>query len=715
MRILLDNKELILSSEELDVSSANPILKNDEDRLDLIFSIKIPITGNEKAIGYLDNIDVINENEYDAEIISALNFRGIGFISDISKEENTATLQIGYAKNKFSYLIKDKKLNELDFGTIECSKRLIFSAITPMTILSSTSSSKVVQPTLHYYQGSSDFMQGNMLYFPEAAEIKLNIQGAFTNTDGANNTTITRINLYYKKNNGTNELIQTIDATGGLETIVSASFNVNGEIGDTIEIIIGIIHNAAYYGPTITLYFLCTINKLSFIESINADENSNYCFPMLQNKNMMSSLPDGITKTFYNDIMPLMNNVFTGEKSLNLIYNNYSYTKLIAPCFKVQYLLDMIFESLGYILDREKFSLIYNKLIVFTGNIIAEYNANNEYFYLDIPENYKLSNSFNNDILISDFLKDVYFITGFFPIFNHETRNVELIDISKIYTSITKIEAIIIKDTIDYKSDEKGISLEIKAGEDSILKDYYSNLEEYNYKGEVTNLSDLANGGLGNYNIGDCYYITSERKYYAYLYGKATEAATSNTLHWQLISYDYRLYIEEGKDTFVSFKSETPIMVGTTTSIAGDGTTIYNNINIPITQQAIIIDKAYDTYENKYSNSFMIVRGKKTQTGLGEYLYASADNYYAQIKENGLSLRCDGEDGLIKRVYKTISQIYSTGKKHTMSAYMTATEIDKLTYRNLIEIDNCINIILSYNYKLKDNKFMEVELELIKI
>jgi hypothetical protein len=124
MKILLDNIELIWNEQQLDVSSANPFLDNDEERLDNIFSVEIPIIGNEKALGYIDNIDIVKNNEYTCEIISSLNFVGVAIVTEASTEDNKATLQIGYGKSNFNYLIKDKKMKELDFGSIVCAEKV---------------------------------------------------------------------------------------------------------------------------------------------------------------------------------------------------------------------------------------------------------------------------------------------------------------------------------------------------------------------------------------------------------------------------------------------------------------------------------------------------------------------------------------------------------------------------------------------------------------
>ena len=124
MKILLDGQELILQNQILDINSANPFLENDEERIDNIFSIQVPITGNERALNYADNIDSIINNSFTCEIISDVNFYGTAIITEASHQSNIAIIQIGFAKSHFSHLIKDKKMKELDLGNIICRKNL---------------------------------------------------------------------------------------------------------------------------------------------------------------------------------------------------------------------------------------------------------------------------------------------------------------------------------------------------------------------------------------------------------------------------------------------------------------------------------------------------------------------------------------------------------------------------------------------------------------
>ena len=711
MKILLDSIEVIWDEKQLDVSSANPFLDNDEDRLDNIFSVEIPIVGNEKALGYIDNIDIVKTNEYKCEVISSLNFIGVAIVTEASTENNKATLQIGYAKSNFNYLIKDKKMKELDFGSIICAEKVNLQTTpwaSPISV-GDTGDAHRYALAFNYISGNANYYNVHNLYFPENIDAKINVKISlyFVYPGYASHV---RAKVYYQKNNGVDVLIADSGDIERTETYVElmTTFNIDEPAGEMVRIY---IDTENHYMRVPRAMIDCTILSKEFVINANSDDNSSYCFPMIQNNDMMNQLPDGLSKTFYDDKYPLLNNIFTLEHKFYKVYNSSPYTKLLAPCLKVSFVLNTLFESLGYMIDMVSFEGIYKKLLLFSGTIIADYKSSNTNFYLDLPVEFALNKCFENDILISDFLNDLYVVTGFFPIFNHEARSVKFVSLENLYKKTTAIDMVVVNDTINLDYENKGITVEIDSGEDSYQKDNYNDLENYNFRGNIATLDDIAT----DIELNDCYYITSERKYYAYTFGKATDDATTSTLFWKFISYDFRLKKEDGKETFVSFKSDTPIMVGVTTSITGDGTAAYSNINIPVTQQAIRINKAYETYSNKYSNSFLINRGLKTKEGLGEYLYASADSYFGQTQENGISLRVDDENGIMKRSYQMIAQLYKTGKKHTINGHMTADEINKLTYENLIYINGCVNILLSYNYKLNDNELMEIELELIKI
>ena len=708
MIILLNGKELILSDNSLEINSANPFLSNDEERIDNIFSLEIPITGNEAALNYAHNIDAIVGNEFTCEIISNINFLGVAIITEVSENNNSATIQIGYSKSNFNYLIKDKKLKEFDFGEIACADKVKMESLSGIpSLYSHIGDVYRYLLNFHWVSGNYNYVSEDWkLKFFKNTEIKVNLGIQF---DQWLNRTV---KFKYQKNNGNLVEIFSLQVDENIsDNLELVTFSVTGQAGDIVKIYIDVICEYSTVGFWLDSAFLdCTILDKDFVYEANSNNNSNYCFPMIGNFDMAKSLPDSSVKDFYNDRMPIMNNIFTNNRSFTVtLGQGATNTKIIAPCLKVSFILESIFKQMSYILDKSNFDTLYKELIVLSTNIIGEYRSTKTLFYLDIPTSFKLNKCFENDILVSDFLKDVFVVTGFFPIFNHGARTIKLVSIADIFKKVTKVNIEVIDDTINYNNDEKGIAVEIGQGEDAYLKDNYNDLKDFNFKGNILSLADAP----ADAELNDCYFVTSERKYYAYYFGKATEQATSNTLFWKFVSNDYRLKEEQGKEKYVQFKSETPIMVGSTTTLTGIAN--YDNLNIPITSQPIRIDKAYDTYGSKYSNSFLIVRGLKNKAGLGEYLYASADTYFGQTQENGISLRVDADNGIMNRMYKNLLRIYSQGKRHSISGYMKADEIKKLNYENLIEVDNSVNLLLSYSYTLKDSEYMDVELELIKI
>ena len=127
MIILLNGKELILSDNSLEINSANPFLENEEERIDNIFSIQIPITGNEVALNYANNIDAIVGNEFTCEIISSINFFKWQLLRKYQPKKTKQSYKSGYAETVSIFLIKDKKMKELDFileQRLQCAKKL---------------------------------------------------------------------------------------------------------------------------------------------------------------------------------------------------------------------------------------------------------------------------------------------------------------------------------------------------------------------------------------------------------------------------------------------------------------------------------------------------------------------------------------------------------------------------------------------------------------
>jgi hypothetical protein len=671
MIILLNGKELILSDNSLEINSANPFLSNDEERIDNIFSLEIPITGNEAALNYAHNIDAIVGNEFTCEIISNINFLGVAIITEVSENNNSATIQIGYSKSNFNYLIKDKKLKEFDFGEIACADKVSFDR-TPgrLPFYHNINGVRRYLIPLDFIEGNQNYYYSNYIRFAETTDLKINLLASIAGLPSSPFT----YRFYYSKNNGTHIKISETQYNA-TNINYAISFNIYGTAGDIIRFYFDTEEAIENDYADLSLFSLslnCTIFNKDFVRQANSSNNSNYYFPFIRNNEMLKSLPQGSGYDFYNNRMPVLNNIFTADGRFHIVYGTTTYTKLLAPCLRVGFILSSIFAQSGYLLDKENFERIYNKLVVSSGTIIGEYKSTFSNFFIDLPSSFKLSKCFENDILVSDFLKDVFVVTGFFPIFNHETKTIKLVSIADIFKKVTKVNIEAIDDTINYNNDEKGIAVEIATGEDAYLKDNYNDLKDFNFKGNILSLADAP----ADAELNDCYFVTSERKYYAYYFGKETEQAIINTLFWKFVSNDYRLKEEQGKEKYVQFKSETPIMVGNTTTLTGIAN--YDNLNIPITSQPIRIDKAYDTYGSKYSNSFLIVRGLKNKAGLGEYLYASADTYFGQTQENGISLRVDDDNGIMNRMYKNLLRIYSQGKRHSISGYMKADEIKKI-------------------------------------
>ncbi|MEA4820917.1 MAG: hypothetical protein VB122_01590, partial [Erysipelotrichales bacterium] len=174
MIILLNGKELILSDNSLEINSANPFLSNDEERIDNIFSLEIPITGNEAALNYAHNIDAIVGNEFTCEIISSINFFGVAIITEVSNNNNSATIQIGYSKSNFNYLIKDKKLKEFDFGEIICADKVNLTCPYGYPTLSEHIGNKRTYITsFNFNNGNESFFSTGHLLFAESTTIKI--------------------------------------------------------------------------------------------------------------------------------------------------------------------------------------------------------------------------------------------------------------------------------------------------------------------------------------------------------------------------------------------------------------------------------------------------------------------------------------------------------------------------------------------------------------
>ena len=361
MIILLNGKELILSDNSLEINSANPFLSNDEERIDNIFSLEIPITGNEAALNYAHNIDAIVGNEFTCEIISSINFKGVAIITEVSENNNSATIQIGYSKSNFNYLIKNKKLKEFDFGEIVCADKVKMESLSGIPSLHSHIGD-VYRYLLnfHWVSGNYNYVSGDWkLIFFKSTEIKVNLGIQFD--QWANRT----VKIKYQKNNGSLvEVFSLYIDTNVTDHLELLTFSVTGQVGDIVKIYIDIVCEYSTVGFWLDSAFLdCTILDKDFVYEANTNNNANYCFPMIGNIEMAKNLPDSPDKNYYNEKMPFMNNITSNDRSFSFNFGQ-AYTKILAPCLRVNYMLSQVFSQCGYKLDKSEFDSIYKNLVV---------------------------------------------------------------------------------------------------------------------------------------------------------------------------------------------------------------------------------------------------------------------------------------------------------------------------------------------------------------
>lgn len=239
MRILLNDIEVTLLNETLEINSANPFLENEEEQLDNIFSIEVPITGNQKALNYANNIDAIIGDEFTCEVISDVNFMGVAIITEVSNENNTATIQIGYAKSNFNYLIKDKKMKEIDFGQITCADKVSLQT-TPWAeqiFISHTGDTKRYLLSMNLVSGNEDYFLSNYLYFAKTTMIKVNFRIVLSSFPPY------KLRIYYSINNQPSVLFVTSDIATIFDFDNTTTFNIAGNIGDIVRFYVEIEKN----------------------------------------------------------------------------------------------------------------------------------------------------------------------------------------------------------------------------------------------------------------------------------------------------------------------------------------------------------------------------------------------------------------------------------------------------------------------------------------
>ena len=255
---------------------------------------------------------------------------------------------------------------------------------------------------------------------------------------------------------------------------------------------------------------------------------------------------------YYNNAFPV---ALSGEED-NETFEMYN---ILAPCIYLSYVILKIFEKADIAVDNFVFSnyetrqlCIYaNKSIntVDTGDLNA------------IIEDYPLNNLLP-DIDAFDFILDICKTLGIVFHYDHNRKRIHFVTLDEIMTDTSAVDLsknILSKPSIDFEHYDSYL-LKYEDIDDTFIQEYFNDIDDVNYLGEVGSLNNLP--GDANYN--DCYYVSEEKAYYVLKHDPTEDALT-----WGLYSLSFQFKISstllnhDEKKTFEYSLPSNPIMMRT--------------------------------------------------------------------------------------------------------------------------------------------------------
>ncbi|MFZ4523489.1 MAG: hypothetical protein ACOYNC_17430 [Bacteroidales bacterium] len=226
---------------------------------------------------------------------------------------------------------------------------------------------------------------------------------------------------------------------------------------------------------------------------------------------------------------------------------------IITPMLYLRYVLDKIFEGLGYTLDDQMFSSHpdFSRLVLFNAT-----NANCPFGSGYVPENYTLTHLyFNNHIPrvpLNDFIKGLEDYFGFGTFVDNVSRTVRLIPLKAIANSSDYIDFSknIISCNIETEGRKKGfkLAMTIEAGDLMLegLQGYEKMIMDI-YKGSVPTIAELPPFPIGE--VGTCYYVENLGQYYQ----MNTNYSYSQTVLMEILMT--RFYFRSGEEDLTTIFS----------------------------------------------------------------------------------------------------------------------------------------------------------------
>lgn len=458
-------------------------------------------------------------------------------------------------------------------------------------------------------------------------------------------------------------------------------------IGDVVEFK---IYSESIFGtpqnmPSATNFIYYKIEAGSFLDfstpcsfslSALADQDTfDYVTFPIHNKDLLSNFPEDAflldnlsIKTIYNIYFPILNYYVDGAFPLFLLGEKegevITSANLFTPFVYMNTLIKKIASEAGYSLINNPFdSVDFKNLVLFNAYAENTYNSSLTTI-LPTKTTFNLTDHVP-EMLQSDFLNYVTWLTGYVPAVDNNVRTITFIDIKDkhIVTPTNKSVPfpgkILRSPLVKIDPEFKGIKFELKTP--STDKYISASIKELSdkliYKGSVTHLNQLpANGNQVN----DMYLVTESNEYYVYQYNPDIYALT-----WWFYSKKFPLNYTEGSEPFLQISTELCPILNSYMLDENLGAPNARIWHIPRTEQAGILEGFPESLSAEYGLQVLRYAGMAKD---------SLNNDYPL----GSSVGLDAKSLFDNRYKRWLQWIAYSAKPVTLKAILTAGELQRI-------------------------------------
>jgi len=635
----------------------------------------------------------------------SLRYSGTVALTEATRDSYDAAFKID--NGDLAGKLKEKTLKDLDFGD-DINLIDVFSHAYTANFISygSAQASPPIVIDIPFFDTiivditNSLNVVANSFTAPETGDYTFNCELVLTIVFGT-------VNLVIKKNGAADENISLINDIN----LFSKTYTLTA--GDVITFHIHAESEIAGVEELETLNFdIGAGSWLSFTKGVNAinnsvnltqEESDFVAFPIM-NPKLLENFPDDAfqldnisIKTLYSEYFLVLNYWKNGEFPIMLsgIINGelFHVANLFTPFVYMRTILIKIASEAGYNIVNNPFDSEYFKGMVLFNAYSENTFTSSVTTLLPTKPTFNLADHLP-EILQSDFLNYITWLTGYVPVVDNNLHTITFVDIKdKHIVSPTNATAafpgkILNNPLVKIEPEYKGIKFELKkASVDSYLSGSIKDLhDKLVYKGAVASLNLLpASGNMVN----DMYLVTNLNEYYVFQYNSETY-----TLTWIFYSKKFPILYTEGVEPYLTISTELCPVLTTRIEDQTLGAPDNRIWTVPRCDQAGILEGFPDSLGAEYGLQVLYYKGMGTDSlGASYPLGSSRYSDYPGTPDTFPDLSASS---LFDTRYKNWLQwLAYSAKPATLKVILTAGELARIKSHQIYSA-------YGYNFMVKE-------------